>query len=518
MSRQKTLVILLIILILGAVLRLWGLETTPPSLNQDEAVNGVDAFAIGMNLRDHHGNFLPPMLQSFNDWASPTLTYLTVPFVKVFGLSIWSVRLASSLIGIALIPLIFWLVNLVLGHRESALFAAFVVAISPFAISLSRWAIPPSIVPTLLALFLALLFWSANQVSDSWRSWLGFTSTALAGAALTYSYPTMKVFAPLLVGVVCLVYFRKFWKQMILLVGLFTALVSPIYYLTLTQPEIYNARYDSVGVTARGESYIDGFNSRFWDYFSPLFLTGDSDTNPMHHVPGFGPIPELFTLLIYLGLIIAVLVTINYESISDKVKIKSVTNIHQNLSILILAFLTFPIAPSLTVDKVILTRGIQGLLLAIVFAAIGFWYIWHNIDSIKIKRFLGTGILVISLFSTFQFSHYYFGQYSQNQKSNFQYGIRQMLVYLQQNDSQFDKVEIADINQPYIYKLFFEPRNFDAINPKTMDRQIGKYYFGGVNKAGLSQKTIIKTIEDEMGQTWFNIYEFQPRWYIVVRP
>lgn len=566
MNKHKTISILILILILGTLLRLWNLEGVPPSLNQDEAVNGVDAYTLGLSLRDHHGNFLPPMLQSFNDWASPTLTFITVPFVKVFGLSVWTIRFVNALIGIALIPLVFWLTRFLTSSSKAGLLGAFVAAVSPFAISLSRWAIPPSIVPTFLILFLVSFFWATTLKGK--MSYLGFGLSGVAATALVYSYPTMKVFVPLLVIFIFVVYCKRFWRQLLMFGLVFIPLISPIYYLTLMQPKVYNSRFDTVGLGSSSEGLVNGFVTRFGDYFSPLFLTGTSDKNAMHHVPNFGPIPELFTLLIYVGIVVCAFYCLDYNKLrwlkdffvtkpdaqSDSSSTKH--QVQQNLKftsakidntstnhdlslndskdnilhlltqkfglvrkpflVLLAAFVLFPIAPSLTVDKMVLTRGVQGLTLALVFIPVGYWYLTKQIANRNFHKYLVYSLLVVSLFTTFQFSYFYFGEYSQSQKSNFQYGIKEMFTYLKTNEAKFDKVEIVDINQPYIYKLFFEPQAPGTYDPKKMSSNIGKYYFGGVNKAGLKENTIIYTVKDNK-DTWFKIYEYQPRWYIVTR-
>ena len=94
-------------LLIALFLRLYRLSSNPVSLNQDEAVNGYDAYSLMMTTRDHHGNFMPVMLQSFDDWASSAITYLTIPFVKVLGLSEFSIRLPIALLGVGAVILIY---------------------------------------------------------------------------------------------------------------------------------------------------------------------------------------------------------------------------------------------------------------------------------------------------------------------------------------------------------------------------------------------------------------------------
>jgi len=77
----------------GALLRFTNLGEIPSGLNQDEAVNGYDAYSLFLTGRDHHGHPFPfAGLESFGDWASPLLTFLTVPAVGLFGLRVEVVR------------------------------------------------------------------------------------------------------------------------------------------------------------------------------------------------------------------------------------------------------------------------------------------------------------------------------------------------------------------------------------------------------------------------------------------
>ncbi|MCY7323551.1 MAG: glycosyltransferase family 39 protein, partial [Phormidesmis sp. CAN_BIN36] len=116
-------------LLIALFLRLYRLSSNPVSLNQDEAVNGYDAYSLMMTMRDHHGNFMPIMLESFDDWVSPTITYLTIPFVKLLGLSEFSIRLPIALLGTATVALIYILTVQLFNSKRLGLLAAFLLAI-----------------------------------------------------------------------------------------------------------------------------------------------------------------------------------------------------------------------------------------------------------------------------------------------------------------------------------------------------------------------------------------------------
>ena len=78
---------LIVIVLLGAALRILFLAQAPNTFSTDEASNGYDAYSILLTMRDRYGNFLPIFLTGFNDSRESLYILLTIPFVKIFGLN-----------------------------------------------------------------------------------------------------------------------------------------------------------------------------------------------------------------------------------------------------------------------------------------------------------------------------------------------------------------------------------------------------------------------------------------------
>jgi 4-amino-4-deoxy-L-arabinose transferase-like glycosyltransferase len=99
--RDKTFIYLLSILLFAVLLRIPALQTIPIEFNCDEAANGYESYSILKTLRDRYGNFLPSFFNIFgNDAREPIYIYLTIPFIKLFGLNEFSTRFPAALIGI----------------------------------------------------------------------------------------------------------------------------------------------------------------------------------------------------------------------------------------------------------------------------------------------------------------------------------------------------------------------------------------------------------------------------------
>src|SRR3989344_3648253 len=91
-------IILILIIIVGGFLRMYQLHDNPPGFFADEASVGYNAYKIATTGKDEHGAVLPVFFQAFGEYKGPIQTYLTVPFITLFGLSELAVRLPSAII------------------------------------------------------------------------------------------------------------------------------------------------------------------------------------------------------------------------------------------------------------------------------------------------------------------------------------------------------------------------------------------------------------------------------------
>jgi 4-amino-4-deoxy-L-arabinose transferase-like glycosyltransferase len=151
--RNGYLIGLIVIILVGAFFRLWHLSTLPPGLSAGEAQVGLAAY----NLL-HHGVW--PSF-NLNTGGSPVLVVLESLAIGVLGLSAWVLRLVPAAIGIVAIGTTYLWVRTWFGRRAGIL-AAFLMTVTPWAVTLSRNVQPA----TLAVLLLTLLLW---QVTCLWH-------------------------------------------------------------------------------------------------------------------------------------------------------------------------------------------------------------------------------------------------------------------------------------------------------------------------------------------------------------
>jgi len=106
---MKNVLILAGIVILASLLRFYDIDKLPNGLHWDEQDTGYQAYSLLKTGKDYFGNTLPLFPHSFADFRTPVFIYSSVPIVKFFGLTPFSVRVISAVSGILSVILIFYL-------------------------------------------------------------------------------------------------------------------------------------------------------------------------------------------------------------------------------------------------------------------------------------------------------------------------------------------------------------------------------------------------------------------------
>ncbi|MBN9389390.1 MAG: phospholipid carrier-dependent glycosyltransferase [Chloroflexi bacterium] len=513
--RNYVPILLGLIILLAFSLRIYDITGNPPGLNQDEAVNGVDAYSLGQTLRDHHGNFLPALLESFEDWASSLLTYLTVPFVWVLGLSEFSVRLPVVLLGTASVPLMFLYVRKLTGQTNLGLLASFLLGIMPWNIMASRFAIPPHS----LVFFLLLLLYVNVRVGPTEKKLWKFGAIGALAALVTYSYSTQKMFIPLLLGVFFIADIfnnippKLFIKKYLVIGGTFLALTSPIYLLTLIDPGKYNARFTAVSIFSQYQNPTIEILTRYLNYFNPIRIFD-------------GPNTFIFLVIFhYLGIAGCIFRVIYREPFFNI--------LNKSQAVLLLGWwLVTPVAASLTIDPYISSRVIHGFPLVIIFSVLGFAIVCDPLKTRfkKFPKFELTFYLIVVAFSVYflvVFYSTYSNLYKTSTRATYQYGVPQFSQFLVQHKTEFDTVTVdSHINQPYIYYLFYSKEdphqyNYSEItfpqngqdNIRGIPR-LDNYIYAKVDPETVAGADELLTVKDEDGTAWYKVFAKDRHWYV----
>ncbi|PJE67326.1 hypothetical protein COU95_03035 [Candidatus Shapirobacteria bacterium CG10_big_fil_rev_8_21_14_0_10_40_9] len=506
--QKKSLIFLFLILLLAASLRFFRLSIIPPGLFGDEVDTGYQAYSILRTGKDYFGNFLPVHFQSFGDWRVPLYIYLDTVFVAMLGLSELAVRLPSAILGILGVLLAFFLVKKITSDEKISLLSAFLLSVSPWHIQISRVGLEAIFLPVLFPAGL-ILFWRGKDEKKA--VWL--VLSALCLGLTPYAYSTPKLFLPLLVLLLFLLWGKELGKQKKKLVIFLTTLALVLLPLGLnlikgsgqarflgisifSNPEIpervRQARQncDYQGGLARilhnkVTFWIDDFSKNYLSSISTDFLFGKGDPNPRHSVGSRGELYlwELPFLLLGLGLTI-------FKAFKEKDKIYQFI-----LGWLVLA----PVPAALTIGG-----GTHALRLFLflpwlqVLTALGIFSVWEFFKSKRIKILYVTCLTLLASVSLFLYLHQYFVHYPKVSGRWWNYGYREIFDYVKKVESKYQKINISPSWEPSIvYTLFYSQyppeKTQKEITISAVD--IGKYHFlspdlGRVKRGEGEKKTL----------------------------
>lgn len=131
LKKISTTIFLIVITLLSAGLFLYKLNSSPPCLNADEVSNGYSAYSILTTQKDEYGSLLPLRFKSFGDYKLPLLTYLAIPWIKIFGLNEVGIRMVNFPF-VLLFPIIVYLFAYELFKKKNyALISALLIAFAP---------------------------------------------------------------------------------------------------------------------------------------------------------------------------------------------------------------------------------------------------------------------------------------------------------------------------------------------------------------------------------------------------
>jgi 4-amino-4-deoxy-L-arabinose transferase-like glycosyltransferase len=139
------------ILLIGAVLRLALLGRVPAGLNADEASSGVEALSLLQTGMDRWGDPWPVWFPAWGSGMNPLYTYLALPVVSVFGLSVTSLRAVGAVFGVLTLPVAYRATRIYFG-RDAALLAMALLAALPWHVMSSRWALDSNLLPLFFTL------------------------------------------------------------------------------------------------------------------------------------------------------------------------------------------------------------------------------------------------------------------------------------------------------------------------------------------------------------------------------
>lgn len=280
MKKNQIIFLILTILVLGlgVFFRFWQLDSIPPGIQYDEAFNGINA--ISANETGHYQVFYTENFgrEGFHINA-------TAMFIKLFGVSNLSLRLANALWGsLALFGFYLLLKKLKLTPL-SVLLGTFMLAFSFWHLDFSRTAYRAIMVPMLI-IWIIYFFLAGLESKKKWN-WKFFASGALLGLGF-HTYIAFRIF-PLAMIILAVVisrlkknFWRDYYKTALLYFSISLIVAMPILiYFYGHQTDLLN-RTEVVSIFDDPKaSHWESFKKSFTVHINAFFFIGDK--NPRHN-------------------------------------------------------------------------------------------------------------------------------------------------------------------------------------------------------------------------------------------
>jgi len=263
---KKEWLILGIILVAAIYLRGVGLDSTPPGLYPDEAMNGnnaIETLRTGdykVYYEDNNGREgLYIWLQAAAlQWLPQTASTLRLPSVW-FGI--------ITVLGLYLLLRETYRGEFNSQHKKydqkvAGLTATFFLATSFWHINFSRIAFRAIMAPAFMVLALWLFLKSLNKETGGWGFWYAAGAGIFFGLGF-YSYIAYRIMPLLFLGFIPFYYKdKRFWQMMGCLVVATFIVAAPLGFYYLQNPTDFFGRTTQIAVTeASNPLYAIGFNT-----------------------------------------------------------------------------------------------------------------------------------------------------------------------------------------------------------------------------------------------------------------
>lgn len=209
------------LMLVGMLVRLWGLGSCPAGVNQDEAYAAYEAYSLLETGADTWGYRLPVYLTAWGSGMNALESYLMIPLIALFGLETWVIRLPQAILACASLPAFYALLKR-LFDRRTALIGLGFLAICPWHITMARWGLESNLAPGLI--LLGLLFF----VKGAHKPPFYLLSAFFYGLSL-YAYATIWPVLPFMLALhaLYLAYARRLtWNRHLLLGALLLGLMA----------------------------------------------------------------------------------------------------------------------------------------------------------------------------------------------------------------------------------------------------------------------------------------------------
>lgn len=439
--------LLILIIIVGILVRSYEFGKIPSGLNQDEANIAYDAYATYHYGIDRNGFHNPVHFVGWGCGENALQGYISIPFMILFGLNVYSARFINLLLGVITLFVFFFFVKM-LSDKDTAIVATFLLAICPWHIMLSRWGHAENLFPFFFLLGALFLIISLRKQYYLLLSFFFFAVALYGHYVAFFMVPTFVAIAS-----AYLIFHKKFKVRVFILSWVIFLIVSlPIFLfilINLTNANSIETPFFSIPeVTVARWKHASSFSNNFFDdsikNLNNLMnvLVSQNDGLIYNQLPPYGFLYQLSLPLAILGLLII---------LTKKLKI---TTFDKHFFVLLWFFLSIILG---------MLTSANGNRINIIFFPIIF-FVANGLIFVrdKIHRHLFSILIIFYVILFVSFANTYFTTYPEKIGPKFFESFGDAINYASNNTNKSICIT-GQVNMPYIFVLFYQkvdPRVF----------------------------------------------------------
>lgn len=484
---KHSLIILGIVFVFGLLLRSFSLAEIPLNIHTDEVNVGYVGYKIVQTGSDIYGNFFPLYINKFGDFRPAGIFYILGIFTSLFGLSTFTLRFPTALIGALTIVSVYFLTCFISNNKKISLLASFLLAVSPWHIVVSRATSEQVVALFLLVSGAALML---KGVSTKKISILIFSFIVMFSSYFFYHSP--RVFLPAFLFLFFIFGFlksktaqdqkklRKVFGLLLVTVLILTALISFTEFGSgrfgqtsiFSNPDIV-AKIQALSDVDKGNIlearvfhnkplvYAKEIKNLYLSYFSTEFLYIKGGLPERYVVPEHG-------LFYYIEL--PFLIAGFYFLVRRRPRFYFLP---------LIWIICGPLAASLTLeDSPNIQRALFMLPAFQIIEAYGIYFVYYLFKGVF--RYLYVFGLTVVLAGSMVF---FFHQYSVHASVHYAFlrnaGMMELFSDLKTREDNFDQIYVSSVQDIPMYFFFYNHKSYPQLKiaEGQKDFTVGKYHF-----------------------------------------
>jgi len=472
---------LLLIFTLALFLRTYKLGTLPVGFHADEVRTGWNSYSILKTGIDDRGKVLSLYYNTFGDFRPTGIFYLTIPSIFLFGLTQFSVRFPSAIVGaLSLFPL-FLLTKELQKNKKVPLYASFFLAVSPWHISVSR-ATSEVAISMFFALFGLYFFMKLLKGGNK-----KFSAATIIFFVVSYLlYHSARILVPIFVFGLLIYLWKDLKNIKYKKLGVVVLLVLSITTIVFAANKEARGRFSQVSIFhdldvkyelsrmpfEEGPNkifiarmfhnkplvYARRFIKEYASYFSANFLIGNEGKPQRYMTPGVGVLTYLEASFLIFGLFYLA-----------KKRASSAP---------LLLLLAAPIAAALTTED---APNLHRAFYMLPFLSIVQSYGVIEMSRLKNRQLIRPLLLGLFTLNFVFYAHMYLTHAKYTIAASRSYGTKQLSTTINATRSDYDQIYLTNVpDDVYPWLAFFGRYDPKVFNKSSILREHGVWSYGNL--------------------------------------